>query len=216
MNKYCYEYPRPALTVDVVLFRFKEGELETLFIQRGHEPFAGLWAYPGGFVDEGETAEKASSRELWEETNIHSVELEQLFTETTPDRDPRGWVISTVFFGCVKSETKFMAGDDAAYADWYSIHKTPELVFGHEVFLKNAIDRARFLLLNNVFGIELMPQEFNLKELYKLYLELIDIPEQVEQIVKRLIKKSVLMQIGKKWSFEKNRYSSIQKAGFLL
>lgn len=215
MSKYCYDYPRPALTVDIVLFRFFEGMLETLLIQRGHEPFAGLWAYPGGFVDEGETAEQAAVRELWEETNIHSVKLEQLFTETTPERDPRGWVISTVFFGCVAADTKYLAGDDAAHAKWYSIHHIPELVFGHEVFLKKAIDEAQFMLLNNVFGFDLMPGEFNLKELYQLYLKLIDIPEQVERIVKRLITTSVIIQIGDNWSFEKSRYDAVVRSGFL-
>lgn len=215
MSKYCYDYPRPALTVDIVLFRFFEGILETLLIQRGHEPFAGLWAYPGGFVDEGETAEQAAIRELWEETNIHSVNINQLYTETAVGRDPRGWVVSTVFFGCVKPETKFMAGDDAAKADWYAVRKRPDLVFGHEVFLTKAIDRARFMLLNNAFGIELLPTEFNLKELYKLYLCLINIPEQVERIVNRLVTRSILVQIGDKWSFEKSRYDRIQEMGFL-
>lgn len=215
MKKHTYDYPRPALTADNVLFRFVNDKLETLLIQRGHDPFAGMWAYPGGFVDEGETAEQAAVRELWEETNIHSVKLEQLYTESGVDRDPRGWIVSVVFFSLVPAEIKFEAGDDAAKAEWYNVHDTPELVFGHEVFFKKAIDLCRFRLLNNVFGGELLPNEFALKTLYKLYLQLIDIPEQVEKIVKRLVDSGVLVQIGEKWHFEKERYKMIKKTGFL-
>lgn len=215
MSKFCYEYARPALTVDAVLFRFSEGSLQALLIQRGHDPFKGMWAFPGGFVDEGETAEQAVVRELWEETNIHSVSLEQLFTESALNRDPRGWIVSVVYFACVATDIKFAAGDDAAHAEWLPVNKYPELVFGHDIFLQKAIRLCRERLTNNVFGKELMPAEFTLKSLYKLYLQLIDIPEQVEIIVKRLVNYGVLIQIGEKWHFEKGRYEAVQKTGFL-
>lgn len=215
MNKYCYEYARPALTVDNVLFRFSDDKFQTLLIQRRHEPFAGMWAYPGGFVDEGETAEQAAIRELWEETDIHSIQLTQLFTESSLNRDPRGWVVSVVFYAFVNADINFKAGDDAAHAEWYSVSELPELVFGHEVFFKKAMERCRYNLLNSVFGKELLPEEFALKTLYKLYLQVIDVPEQIEKIVKRLIDYNVLIRIGEKWHFEKGRYDAILKRGFL-
>lgn len=215
MAKYSYDYPRPALTVDIVLFTFKDDKLHTLLIQRGHEPFAGMWAYPGGFVDDDETAEQAAIRELWEETGVHNIKLEQLFTDTELNRDPRGWIISVVFVATVPETTVINAGDDARLAEWHPVHEPPEMVFGHELFLLKALNRFQLQLLNNVFGKDLLPEEFELKLLYKLYLQLIDIPEQVEKIVKRLVNFRVLVQIGEKWHFEKGRYEAVQKGGFL-
>ena len=216
MSKFSYDYPRPALTVDNVLFSFDEEKLNTLLIRRGQDPFKGMWAYPGGFVEEDETAEQAAPRELWEETGVHGIHLDQLFTETALNRDPRGWIVSVIFFAVVPSSINTQAGDDAKHVAWHPIHDVPTMVFGHEVFLNRAIKHCQQLLLNNVFGKELLTEEFDLKSLYKLYLQLINIPEQVEKIVKRLINYNVLIQIGEKWHFEKGRYEAVRTGGFLV
>jgi 8-oxo-dGTP diphosphatase len=215
MAKFCYDYPRPALTVDIVLFRYYMGQLQTLLIQRKNEPFAGGWAYPGGFVDEGETAEQAAVRELWEETDVHDVKLKQLYTETALNRDPRGWVVSVVYFAFVSEEIVVKAGDDAQNAKWYLVVDPPKMVFGHEVYLRKRMASVADQLVNSVFGRELLPDVFSLKELFKLYLQIINIPEQVEKIVKRLIDYNVLIQVGNEWHFEKGRYSAIIERGFL-
>ena len=89
-----YEYPRPSVTVDAVVFGFDGAELQILLIERAHDPFAGSWAIPGGFVDKNESLEAAALRELQEETGITRVFLEQLYTFGDVGRDPRGWVIS--------------------------------------------------------------------------------------------------------------------------
>ena len=215
MAKFCYDYPRPALTVDIVLFCFRDDKLHTLLIQRKNNPFSGMWAFPGGFVDNDEVAEQAAIRELWEETGVHKIQLEQLFTETSLNRDPRGWIISTVFSGFVSIDIEIQAGDDASNVEWIPISELPELVFGHEVFLRKGLKLCREELLFKVFGKELLPKEFSLKTLFKLYLQLIDIPEQVEKIVKRLIDYNVLIEIGNKWHFEKGRYEAVKVTGFI-
>src|SRR5438132_13310292 len=91
--KYCYDYPRPAVTVDVVLVTL-EKEPHVLLIRRKHDPYAGKWAIPGGFIDIDEPLESAARRELREETGLEVGPLEQLHTFGTPDRDPRGRTIS--------------------------------------------------------------------------------------------------------------------------
>ncbi len=215
MRKFSYDYPRPALTVDTVLFTYFKDKLHSLLIQRGQEPFMGMWAYPGGFVDEGETAEQAAVRELWEETGVHSIQLEQLFTDTNPNRDPRGWIISVVFYALAHPGVEIKPGDDARLVEWHPVHQPPTLVFGHELFLRKALERFRHQLLFQVFGREMLPEDFELKDLYKLYLQLINVPEQVEKLVKRLIDYNILIQIGSKWHFEKGRYEAVLKTGFL-
>ena len=67
-----YEYERPGLTVDCVIFGLdlEEETLKVMLIERDAEPFAGVWAVPGGFVRRGETLIEAATRELEEETGI--------------------------------------------------------------------------------------------------------------------------------------------------
>src|SRR5689334_9851507 len=99
---YTYEYPRPSLTVDAVVFGFDDQDLKVLLIQRGLEPFLGRWALPGGFVRMDESLESSVRRELKEETGLGNIFLEQLYTFGDTGRDPRGRVVSVAYYGLVK------------------------------------------------------------------------------------------------------------------
>lgn len=114
------KYDRPAYTVDNLLFADCGDGLAVLMVQRGGHPYLGQWALPGGFVDSGEYAEQAAKRELMEETGI-DVPTEQLFTVSTPGRDPRGWTVSTCFMGLLPEPVEPKAGDDAAAARWFNV-----------------------------------------------------------------------------------------------
>jgi 8-oxo-dGTP diphosphatase len=98
---YSYEYPRPSVTVDCVIFGLDNESLKVLLIQRKHEPFAGKWALPGGFVDMDEPIHRAAQRELEEETGISDMYMEQLYTFGEVERDPRGRVISVAYYSLV-------------------------------------------------------------------------------------------------------------------
>src|SRR5256885_3712484 len=93
-----YQYPRAALTVDCVVFGFDETELKVLLIQRALEPFKGRWALPGGFVRLDETLDEAARRELEEEAGLKDIYMEQLFTFSAVDRDPRERVVSVAYY----------------------------------------------------------------------------------------------------------------------
>ena len=139
--KFSYEYPRPAVTVDVVLAT-REVRPRVLLIQRKKDPFAGTWALPGGFVEEHEKLADAARRELKEETSLDVADLEQLHTAGDPGRDPRGWTISVVYLARVNAnDLKPIAADDAMAVAWYPLDKLPKLAFDHELLLARV--RAR-------------------------------------------------------------------------
>ncbi len=129
---YTYKYPRPAVTVDMAVIRKKEDRYELLLIQRKNDPFAGKWALPGGFVDMDETVEDAAARELYEETNLQNIALEQFHVFSEPGRDPRGHTVSVVFIGALNEEQEIKGKDDAKEARWFPLSDLPPLAFDHD------------------------------------------------------------------------------------
>jgi 8-oxo-dGTP diphosphatase len=141
---YCYDTPRPALTADAVVLRAVDGvaeeHQEILLIQRGHHPFAGQWALPGGFVDRGESPEEAARRELYEETGLSGGKLTQVGAFGDPGRDPRGWVVSVAYVVRLgNAGTVVVAGDDAARAQWWPANRLPPLAFDHARIVEMAL-----------------------------------------------------------------------------
>ena len=139
---YTYKYPRPALTVDAVVFRKNARKMEVLLIQRKNPPFQGGWALPGGFVDMDETLETAVHRELFEETGLKNIVLKQMHAFSTLGRDPRGHNISVVFWGILENDQTAKAGDDAQHAEWFDLKNLPTLAFDHDEVIKFAISNV--------------------------------------------------------------------------
>jgi 8-oxo-dGTP diphosphatase len=167
-----YEYERPGLTVDCVIFGLdlEEESLGVMLIERDLEPFAGSWAIPGGFVRNGESPGDAALRELREETGIANVFLEQLYTFGDPGRDPRGWVVSVAHYALVSPDKHLIqAATDARQAQWFPVTALPRLAFDHSDILRVALERLRGKLSYAPVGFELLPQKFTIKQLQKLY-----------------------------------------------
>ena len=142
MQKYCYNYPKPSVTTDCIIIKNMKRP-EVLLIKRKHDPFQGLWALPGGFVEIDEDLEPGAKREIEEETGLNGIEITQFKTFGKPGRDPRGRTISIVYYSIIENEANIKAGDDAAEARWFPIHELPELAFDHnqiiEEFLNSSI-----------------------------------------------------------------------------
>ena len=148
-KKYVYNWPRPMVTVDAVVFDASGTSPKVLLIKRGNEPFKGQWAFPGGFVDMDEELEDAAARELAEEAGLTGVKLQQLHTFGRCGRDPRGRNITVAFIGVTK-DNQIKSGDDAAEARWFDINKLPpNMAFDHNDVAAVAIEKLNKLLMNN-------------------------------------------------------------------
>lgn len=138
---YTYKYPRPSVTVDMVVFSSFGNEWKVLLIRRGHYPFEGQWAFPGGFVEMDEKLVESAERELKEETGLTGIGLKQFRAYGDPGRDPRGRTVSVVFYGFVDEKgSKVKGADDAEEADWFSLNRLPQLAFDHLKILKDLTD----------------------------------------------------------------------------
>ena len=137
--EFCYKYPRPAFTVDAIVVAGNHCEDMLLLVQRKYDPFAGKWALPGGFFDLDETLEEACKRELFEETGVKNVALQQFFTFDAINRDPRHRTITTVFHGRLPEPIPVTGGDDAVAARWFPIISLPEMAFDHADIIRKFV-----------------------------------------------------------------------------
>ena len=163
---YSYEYPHPAVTVDVIVFTVRGGNVEVLLIKRGEWPHTGKWAIPGRFVEIDESLKRAALRELREETGVKVGFLEQLGAFGHPDRDPRERVITVAYIALLPSDQLHIEpGSDASDAQLFGINELPELAFDHDKILRRARERLRDNLDIDDVATLLMPDEFTLSEL---------------------------------------------------
>jgi len=223
-----YTYPRPALTVDVVVFGadLKDEDLRVLLIRRRLEPYKGRWALPGGFVHVGEGLELAARRELQEETGLQGLFLEQLYTFGEPARDPREHTVSVAWFGLVKlSDHQVRAATDADDVGWFSVADPPELAFDHDNIVATAIERLRGKVRWQPLGFELLPPSFTLGQLQRLYEIVLQRTLDKRNFRKKMLAMGILQDTGevqkgvahraaRLYRFDAQRYEAKQQAGF--
>ncbi|MEM7280882.1 MAG: NUDIX domain-containing protein [Pseudomonadota bacterium] len=194
---YSYEYPHPAVTVDIVIFSVRHDRLNLLLIKRAAHPFKGQWALPGGFVGIEEDLLQAAKRELLEETGVETGYLEQLYTFGEPKRDPRERVISVAYFALIPSDLlELRAASDAEGVGWFSVDELPPLAFDHQSILETAQHRLKAKLEYSTIAFQLMPQEFTMAELQQVYEVITQEPIDKRNFVKRIHALNVLTETG--------------------
>lgn len=167
---YSYNYPRPAVTVDVVIFTIAGDSLQVLLVRRGREPFRGDWALPGGFVGLDESLKHAAWRELREETGVTAAYLEQLYTFGHPKRDPRDRVISVAYFSMIPAaKLDVRAASDADEVALVNVDEVGELAFDHARILRKARTRLAEKLAQAPIALQMMPDAFTLPELQRAF-----------------------------------------------
>jgi 8-oxo-dGTP diphosphatase len=197
---YTYQYPRPSVTVDIVVYGYDGGkQLKMLLIERGGEPFKGSWALPGGFVDLNENLETAALRELEEETGVKDLFVEQLFTYGAVNRDPRGRVISVAYFALVNlQDHPAVAASDATKAEWFPLGELPELAFDHSEIIAAANGRLAAKVRYQPVGFELLPAEFTLGQLQQLYETVLNVESFNKRNFRtRILRTGILEEVGR-------------------
>jgi 8-oxo-dGTP diphosphatase len=170
-----YEPPRAAVTVDLVLFTIRAGQLCALLVRRAIAPYKGRWALPGGFVEPNEDLDAAAARELAEETGLQDlpVHLEQLRSYGAPGRDPRTRVVTIAYLGLGPDLPNPVAGSDAADARWTPVSRVTDgnarLAFDHAGILADALERARAKLEYTPLATGFCAPEFTVGELREVY-----------------------------------------------
>ncbi len=224
-KKYTYEYPRPSVTTDCVIFGFDGIDLNILLIERGIEPFKGQWALPGGFVKMNETTEECARRELEEETGVKDLFMEQLYTFSDVNRDPRGRVITVSYYALIRStDFKVIGGDDASAARWFPIKQVPTLAFDHDMILRIAHDRLKSKIRYQPVGFELLEEVFTIPQMQRLYEAILGIKLDRRNFNRKIMNLDILEPVetkiesnghkgARQFKFDKQKYLALQSRG---
>jgi 8-oxo-dGTP diphosphatase len=166
------EHAQLRLAVDLAILTVREDSLQVLVITRGHDPFAGQPALPGGFVRAAEDIGPAAIRELAEETALdgRKLHLEQFAVYGAPNRDPRGRVVSVAYLAMMPDLPLPTPGSDASGAAWVPVGKVQgTLAFDHDRILADAVERARRRLELTTLATAFCPPEFTIGDLRSVY-----------------------------------------------
>jgi 8-oxo-dGTP diphosphatase len=201
------DFPKPLTTVDVVIFGVYLGALNVLLVQRpvaSAEPYPGVWALPGGFVDIGKDPDLLScaKRKLREKTNVDASYLEQLGSWGGATRDPRGWSATHVYFALLSADNVHLRpGGNASDSRWVPIdgQRVKEtLAFDHADILKAALIRLRNKVEYTSLPAFLMPHEFTLTELQKIYETLLGRPIEKKSFRTRVLATDLLEAVDRR------------------
>jgi 8-oxo-dGTP diphosphatase len=152
-----------CVAADTAAFRCSpEGKLEVLLVERGHDPFKGRWALPGGFVELDEDLPHAAARELLEETGLKPAAMDQAGAWGTPGRDPRGRTVSAVYVAAARAGSDAVkGGDDAVRAAWHPAAAPPPLAFDHGAILPVALAHLRLRCETTHMALAFLAETFS-------------------------------------------------------
>lgn len=160
----------PAVAVDVLIFDVNNDKLNVLLIKISQGPYKKKWALPGGLVQINETLDEAAKRVLWQKAGIRGIYLEQLYSFGEVKRDVRGRIISVSYFALVDS-AKFHPRTTEYYSDirWKEAKKLPPMAFDHGKIIAFGIKRLQNKIEYTNIAYALLPREFTLSEMQKIY-----------------------------------------------
>jgi len=162
------DYDQPMFTVDTVTLRYVDGELQVLLTKRANLPFKGLLSLPGGFVDLtiDESISATAYRKVVDKTAVKPTYMEQLYTVGSPERDPRGWSVTTVFLAFLNE-----ADTSQSNAGWFVVNdlRQDDMAFDHYQIVLDAIKRLRDRSTYSLVAAALLSELFTLSELQTLH-----------------------------------------------
>lgn len=198
-----HDYEVPLCTVDMCIFTVMDNALQVLLTQRSQFPCKNQWALPGGFIHTGQdtSLNDTAFRKLYEKTGVASPYLEQVATIGSPQRDPRGWSVTVLYFALICPDGVHLKPDDSSMdVRWvpYAEATSWQLAFDHNHLLRLSHERLHNKVLYTSLPVHLLPAHFTLPALQKTYEIILATPLQKKSFRKRFLDAGILQDTGEK------------------
>lgn len=215
-----------ALSIDCLIFGFRNGGLDVLLIKHGEGISKGRWALPGGWIRYDESIDDAAYRLLTSLTGVSNVYLEQLRAFGEVDRYPGKRVITIAYYALINAENySLSAGFTASDAKWFGIHDVPKLPYDHAHILKTGFQHLKHKVRHEPLGFNLLPRKFTLHEIQKLYEAILETELDKPNFRRKLLKMNLLVPCHEKqrdvshrrasfYRFDKRIYRKLKESGF--
>lgn len=224
VNNYSTE-DKVLVAVDCIIFGFDGDDLKILLIKRDFQPEMGKWSLMGGFLQQNENLDEAADRILNTLTGINNVYMEQLHSYSKLDRDPAERTISVAYYALINIENHNEELIEKYSAKWFSISKAPNLIFDHDIMVKDAIRRLRYKTSKEPIGFELLPPKFTMKQLQKLYESILDEKLDKRNFINKINAMKILVKLDEKdmsssrkgsylYNFDHEKYLDKKAKGF--
>ncbi|MBK8291701.1 MAG: NUDIX hydrolase [Flammeovirgaceae bacterium] len=201
-----------ALSIDCLVFGFKDGRLDILLIKHGEGISEGRWALPGGWINYGESIDDAAKRLLHSLTGISNIYLEQLKAFGHPDRYPTKRVVTIAYFALVKEEHySLIPGFTASDAKWFSVHEVSDLPYDHPLILKYGYQHLKHKVRHEPIGFNLLPEKFTLLQLQELYEAVLETTLDKSNFRRKLAKMKLLKKCDEKQKDVSHRAAGLYK-----
>lgn len=217
-----------ALSIDCVIFGFKDGRLDILLVKHAEGISAGKWALPGGWITYGESVDDAAKRLLKSLTGISDIYLEQLKAFGEPNRFPNKRVVTLAFYALVNEESySLIPGFTASDAQWFNVHDVPELIYDHNQILDFGYKHLKHKVRHEPIGFNLLPAKFTLLQLQELYEAILETKLDKSNFRRKLGKMKLLINCKEKqkdvshraaalYKFDKRIYVTLRKSGMVF
>ena len=226
-----------AFSVDCVVFGFDEDGLKVLCIQRGTDPYKGMWALPGDLVYPNEGLDDAVIRVLQELTGLTNVYMEQTQTFGKVDRHPLGRVLTVGYYSLIrinesnigtKGKNENLSGSVSALeATWINIKEIPDLAFDHSKILQISLEKLKEKVRSKPVGFELLPKKFTLTQLQVLYESILGKQFDIRNFRKRILSTKLLVDLkesqsdvahrpAKLYQFNRTKYQKLEEQGVTI
>ncbi len=217
-----------ALSIDCVIFGFKDGRLDILLVKHAEGISAGKWALPGGWITYGESVDDAAKRLLKSLTGISDIYLEQLKAFGEPNRFPLKRVVTVAYYALVNEESySLIPGFTASDAQWFNVHDVPGLIYDHNQILDFGYKHLKHKVRHEPIGFNLLPAKFTLLQLQELYEAILETKLDKSNFRRKLGKMKLLINCKEKqkdvshraaalYKFDKRIYVTLRKSGMVF
>ena len=195
------------LAIDCIIFGFDGKDIKLLLIKRNFDPQKGNWSLMGGFLEAEENLEDGANRILHILTGLNNIYVEQLGVYGDIKRDPVARTVSVVFFALINIDDHDEEAVKSHNASWISLDKRPSLIFDHNEMVMKAIEHLRYKAALHPIGFELLPEQFTIPQLQKLYEAIYNTPIDRRNFSRKLLSTGLLIDTG-----SKNSQSATKKA----